>query len=135
MRVDFMKWVDRWAGGFGCFVLDLLDLPLRLVRRPQTDPARVKVVLITKYLGMGSIILAAPMVAEIRKLYPSARVVFLTFEENRDLSEMLGIFDEILTLNSRRLFRLGLDTFLSLARLWRLGVDVVCDLEDRKSVV
>jgi ADP-heptose:LPS heptosyltransferase len=129
MRVDFMKWVDRWAGGFGCFALDMLELPLRPLRRRQKDPAKVKVVLITKYLGMGSIILAAPMVAEIRKLYPNARVVFLTFEENRDLCEMLGIFDEILTLNSRRLLRLGLDTFASLVRLWRLGVDVVCDLE------
>jgi ADP-heptose:LPS heptosyltransferase len=129
MRVEFMKRIDRWAGGFGCFFLDVVDLFIGRFRRRSLPPERVRVVLITKYLGMGSIILAAPMIAKVRALYPAARVVFLTFRENRELAEMLGIFDEIIVIDSQRLRRLVADTLAAIWRLWRARVDVVCDLE------
>lgn len=124
-----MKRIDQWAGGFGCFALDVADLATGWLRRRQVPAGDVRVVLVTKYLGMGSIILAAPMVERLRGLYPGARIVFLTFRENREVAGMLGLFDEILTIDPRRLHRLAGDTLRALLRLWRLGVDVVCDLE------
>jgi ADP-heptose:LPS heptosyltransferase len=135
MRVDVMKRIDQWAGGFGCFALDLVDLLvgrlLVLARRgrPEVPRERVRVVLLTKYLGMGSIVLAAPMATKIRELFPKARLVFLTFAENREPAEMLGLFDEVLTIDSRGFFGLVRDTLATLWRLWRTRVDVVCDLE------
>jgi ADP-heptose:LPS heptosyltransferase len=89
----------------------------------------VKAILITKYLGMGSIVLAAPTVAALRRRFPEARIVFLTFEENREIAEILKIFDEVLTIHSWRLLPMARDTLKALARLWRLEIDVVCDLE------
>ncbi len=129
MRVDTMKRIDQWAGGFACLTLDVVNLVLRPLRSKAIPRERVRVVLITKYFGLGSIVLAAPMVAKVRELYPSARLVFLTFSENRELAEMLGLFDEILTIDSRRLLGFVRDTLAVLARLWRARVDVVCDLE------
>lgn len=129
MRVSVMKRIDQWAGGLGCVALDAVDLLLGWARSRQLERQRVRVVLVTKYLGMGSILLAAPMVTQLRGLFPQARIVFLTFGENREPAEMLGIFDEILTIDPSRLLRLGRHTLAALARLWRLGVDVVCDLE------
>jgi ADP-heptose:LPS heptosyltransferase len=129
MRVSLMKGIDQWAGGLGCVTLDVVDLLLGRLRSSRLDPEKVRVVLVTKYLGLGSILLAAPMVERLRRLFPRARVVFLTFAENREAAALLGIFDEILTIDPRRLLRLGRDTLAALARLWRQGVDVVCDLE------
>lgn len=129
MRVETMKRIDQWAGGFGCFALDLVDLLVGRFRPREVPRARVRVVLLTKYLGLGSIVLAAPMAARIRGLFPGARLVFLTFAENREPAEMLGLFDEILTIDSRRLFGLVGDTLAALGKLWRMRVDVVCDLE------
>jgi ADP-heptose:LPS heptosyltransferase len=129
MRVDLMKRIDQWAGGFGCFVLDLVDLVVGRLRPRELSRERVRVVLLTKYLGMGSIVLASPMAAKIRELFPQARLVFLTFAENREPAEMLGLFDEILTIEAGRLTRLVRDTLATLWRLWRMRVDVVCDLE------
>ncbi|MBN2370274.1 MAG: glycosyltransferase family 9 protein [Vicinamibacteria bacterium] len=124
-----MKRVDQWAGGFGCLVLDVVELLIGRLRRRTVPHERVRVVLITKYLGMGSIILAAPMIAKVRALYPAARIVFLTFRENRELAEMLGHFDEVMTIDTKRLWRLVVDTLAAVWRLWRARVDVVCDLE------
>jgi len=129
MRVEFMKAVDRWAGGLGCIVLDLFDRPRRFFFRNPAVPAEVKTILVTKYLGMGSIVLATPMVAALRRRFPGARLVFLTFEENREIAEILRVFDEVLTINSKRLLPMAWDTLRALMRLWKLGVDVVCDLE------
>ena len=129
MRVGLMKKIDQWAGGFGCFALDVVDLATGWLRRRQVPRERVRAVLVTKYFGMGSIILAAPMVARLRGLFPQARLVFLTFRENRELAERLGLFDEILTIDAQRLGGLVHDTLAALLRLWRLGADVVCDLE------
>jgi ADP-heptose:LPS heptosyltransferase len=124
-----MKAVDRWAGGLGCLLLDLLDRSFGWMRKGPTAADRVRVVALTKYLGMGSIILAGPMVERLRALFPRARILFLTFAENRELAERLGLFDEVLTIDGRGLLRLGRDSGRALLRLWRARVDVVCDLE------
>lgn len=128
MRVDFMKFVDRWAGGFACFALDLFDRLRRLVAKPGPiqDPRHI---LITKYLGLGSLALATPMVAELRRRFPQAKLLFLTFEENRLLAERLGCFDEIRTLRSKSLLGLASDTLSALAWCWHRRVDLVFDLE------
>lgn len=124
-----MKAVDRWAGGLGCIVLDLFDRPRRFFFPKRDVPADVKTLLVTKYLGMGSIVLATPMVAAMRRRFPGARVVFLTFESNREIATILDVFDEVLTIDARGLLSMGRDTLSTLWRLWKLGVDVVCDLE------
>lgn len=129
MRVDVMKRIDQWVGGFGCFAADVADLALGWLRRRPVSREGVRVVLVTKYLGMGSIILAAPMVDRLRALFPGAHIVFLTFRENRELAQMLGLFDETLTVDPRSLTRLVRSTLAALLRAWRLRVDVVCDLE------
>jgi ADP-heptose:LPS heptosyltransferase len=129
MRVEFMKAVDRWAGGLGCILLDVFDRPRRFLFPKPDVPANVATLLVTKYLGMGSIVLATPMVAALRRRFPGARVVFLTFASNREIAEILGVFDEVLTIDSKGLMPMGRDTIRALWRLWKLGVDVVCDLE------
>jgi ADP-heptose:LPS heptosyltransferase len=129
MRVEFMKAVDRWAGGLGCILLDVVDRPRRFFFPKRDVPKKVKTILVTKYLGMGSIVLATPMVAALRRRFPGSRVVFLTFESNREIAEILNVFDEVLTIDSRGLLAMGRDTVRTLGRLWRLGIDVVCDLE------
>ena len=129
MRVQFMKDIDRWAGGLGCIVLDVLDRPRRwLVPRPQV-PDHVKTILVTKYLGMGSLVLATPMVAALRQRFPEARIVLLTFESSREIATILNVFDEIYTIDANRLTTLARDSLRTLFRLRRLGVDIVCDLE------
>lgn len=129
MQVEFMKLVDRWAGGLGCIALDVFDYPRRwLFGRPEL-PERVRTILVTKYLGMGSIILATPMVAALRRRFAGARIVFFTFEENLEIATLLNVFDEVHTISSKRLFPMAWDTLRALLRVWRLRVDVVCDLE------
>src|SRR5262245_32105132 len=105
-----MKRVDRLAGGLGCFLFDMLDKLRRPFSRRRGKLDGVKTVLITKYLGLGSIVLAAPFVKQVRARFPGARILFLTFEENRVLAEMIGGYDEVLSIRSSRLDRLAFDS-------------------------
>jgi ADP-heptose:LPS heptosyltransferase len=129
MNIDLMKKVDRVAGGFGCLAMDAFDRVRRIFSRRRGRLEGVRTILITKYLGMGSIVLASPFVAQVRRRFPGARLVFLSFEENRDIVGMLGLFDEHLFIRSKRLHHLALDSLRALWRCWSLGIDLVFDLE------
>ena len=53
-----------------------------------------KLIVINKFFGLGSILLSSNLVRGIKKKYPDAKIIFLTFKENQKLLELLGIVDE-----------------------------------------
>ena len=61
----------------------LVSLPFRLLRRRPRAPVRR--ILVIKFLGLGSVLLATPMVRRLRALYPDAHIAFLTFDTNAEL--------------------------------------------------
>jgi lipopolysaccharide heptosyltransferase II len=82
-----------------CTLAFLLTLPLRLLRRrtpaPPPDPARVRRILVVKFLGLGSVLLATPLLRQLKVAYPGARITFLTFAPNAELVRRLECVDEI----------------------------------------
>jgi len=59
------------------------------------------VVLVFKFFGLGSIIEATPLLRAIRQRLPGVRLIFLTFEPNRDLLERLSLCDEVGVIRTR----------------------------------
>jgi len=129
-----MKWLDRWAGALLCGAVAFCDA---LARRagipsfasPSEGRKRIEKILITKYLGMGSLVLATPMAGAVRRRYPQARLFFLTFEANAEICRLLGIADEVLTIRTTDLFAFVRDLVSVLTRLRREGIDLAFDLE------
>ncbi|GAB4339722.1 MAG: glycosyltransferase family 9 protein [Candidatus Abyssubacteria bacterium] len=123
-----MKWVDSYVGQPLCLLFGVLA---RLKRRgPLSYPAEVRKVLVIKFWGMGSIVLAAPALEKLKKKYPGCRIFFLTFDGNRDICRMIPSIDEILTIridsNMATFIR---DTLSILHRVRREKFDFVADLE------
>jgi ADP-heptose:LPS heptosyltransferase len=118
-----MKWIDHWVGLPVCTALAVLCALRR--RRPLAEP---RTIVVTKFFGLGSMLLAAPMVQALRRRYPAARVIFLTFSGNRRLAEMLGLADEIRTVRQTAAGFLS-DTVRVLFHLRRFRLDVFIDLE------
>jgi len=79
MDVRFYRFVDRFIGPPICAVLSLLDHitghPARAMR-----PRKILVILLSE---MGSLVLASPMFAHMKRRYPDASLHLLLFARNR----------------------------------------------------
>ena len=124
-----MRLMDRHLGSLLCGCFSLINRLERRRQRPPEEPLHLEKILVTKYFGMGSLILASPMVRALRQRYPNARIDLLTIEQNRTLSEILPVFDKVYTVDTRSLSSVLRSMFLTLRRIRRERYDVVIDAE------
>lgn len=129
MNVDQMRFVDGYLGAAACAVLTAVHKMWRPFSRRTPVVGEVRRVLVTKYLGMGSILLATPMVRELRRSLPGCRVELMTFAGNAAFAEQLGIFDEVHAIRTSRVSLFVGDVLRSIARNRKARFDVVFDLE------
>lgn len=88
MKISSMKGIDRWLGIPACWILRQWG---RL--RSDQEPERIDRILVIKFWGMGSMILALPVFQALRKAYPKAELGFATLARNREFLEVLKISD------------------------------------------
>jgi len=85
-----MRRVDGLVGNLLCSAL----AGAKELSRPFARPVgEVKNIVVMKFFGMGSIIVASPALAALRDHYPAAKIHFVTFKSNKALLEMLGLTD------------------------------------------
>lgn len=102
----------------------------RLLRRDHSITSEnVKVIVVSKLIGMGSILQSVPLLRALKRRYPNARLVFVTMRSNRDLLSRLGCVDEILALDDRNALIMAGTTFRTIATLIRRKADLYFDLE------
>jgi ADP-heptose:LPS heptosyltransferase len=126
LAFNLMRSIDRNAGAFALVAMRpvwwMLD-------RLRPRPTQSKVLLVQKYLGIGSIINAIPLLRLLRAAHPDGRIIFLTFPEQAPLVSLTGLADEVLVVDSRSIPRFVFSLGRALARLWRAKVDTSIDLE------
>lgn len=98
-------------------------------RDHDSSSGRVKTIVISKYVGIGSIVRATPFFRTLSKKYPEAKLVFVTSQKNYDLVERLACFDETIYLRDNSFFKLIHDFSMLLIKLWKSKVDLYFDLE------
>lgn len=131
MKTRSMIAIDAWLGLPLCALLSLLRLPLRR-SRPARAPAAdaVQRILVTKFIGMGSVILATPFLRRLSESYPSARISFLTLSSNAALCRRLPGVDEVIEVrHADGLFALLRSVPGLLLTLRRRRFDIAFDLE------
>jgi ADP-heptose:LPS heptosyltransferase len=123
--------LDRIVAGPSAWALNVAARSLGRVmhRSRRTDPASVKTIVVAKLLGLGSIVQATPLLRELKRAYPAARLYFLTTRNNRSLVERLPSVDQGLYLDDRDARSFATDTFGLLQTLVRDGIDLYFDLE------
>lgn len=101
-----------------------------LLRRDHSmTPENVKVIVVAKLIGMGSILQATPLLKALKRRYPSAKLCFVTLRSNQELLTRISCVDEILWLDDRSLFAMGVTTLRTIAALIRRRADLYFDLE------
>lgn len=129
MKTSHMRTIDLYVGGALCFLLDGYERIRRMFCTQKAYPRQIKKILVTKYLGMGSILLATPVMKALREAYPESHLVFLTFEQNAAFARRLNCFDEVRFFRTSSFSRLARDLFTMLPVLRREKYDLVMDLE------
>jgi heptosyltransferase II len=100
-----------------------------LRRNHSVSPQNVKVIIVGKLIGMGSILQASPLLKALKHHFPSAKVAFVTLRSNRELLSRLSCVDEILTLDDRNIFVMALSTLRTIFAMIRMRGDLYFDLE------
>lgn len=89
----------------------------------------VRTVLVVKFQGLGSLIIAKPAIAALRRHYPGARIIFWGTPSMLPLAREMPEFDEILVLDDRSLTGAMVSVVSAIVRLWRARIDWAFDLE------
>jgi hypothetical protein len=90
VNIRLMRRIDGVAGNFACTALAAARRLTRPFLRPRDE---VKSIVVMKFFGLGSIVVASPTLAALREHFPRARIHFVTFESNRGILEILGLTD------------------------------------------
>jgi len=128
MNLELAKSVDRSVGGL---LVRILAAGTRLAgwfsRRGEVE--EVRTILLVKLWGLGNLVLLYPVISRVRRTYPGARIVVLTFETNRDLAERHPGVDEVVGLALGSWWRLAFALPGVVRRLRALRPDLVLDFE------
>jgi ADP-heptose:LPS heptosyltransferase len=131
MKLQTQRFIDRWAGQLLCGVVSgwvrlttAISGPAKTIQAPRN----ILVILLSE---MGSIVLAGPMFAQLRRNYPGVNIHILQLKKNQEVSKLLQLTQPefMHTLDDSSGGAL-IGDILSISRKMRaLGLDAVIDCE------
>lgn len=129
MRLSTKRALDFWVGRPALSMLQAAAWLLGRVLRRDHRVGPVRTILVAKFQGLGSLIIAKPAIAALRRAHPEARIIFWGTPGMAPLAREFPEFDEVLSLDDRSLVAAGLSLLGALSRIWRARVDWAFDLE------
>lgn len=100
-----------------------------LDRDHSVVPSEVQTIVVSKLVGMGSIIQCTSLLNTLRQLFPRAKIVFVTTRANRALIERLPSVDDAIYVDDKSFSRLATSTAEMVAALMKRKIDLYFDLE------
>jgi heptosyltransferase-3 len=122
-----MRRFDRFLGVPLCLLTGILRSGSHR-RNPVLPVAQWRSVLVVKFFGIGSVLLSSGFLSALRE-QTSARIMYLTFESNREIIDRLPQADVRLTISTSSIPRFARDVVTAILRIRREHVQVVFDLE------
>lgn len=100
-----------------------------ILRIDHTLDKSFDTIVISKYVGLGSIIQATPLIQTLRQNYPKAKIIFITTSGGRVLLSHIPEIDETLCVSDKNLRQVISTSLKLLLRLWQLKPQLFIDLE------
>ncbi len=131
MNIQTQRFIDRWAGQLLCSGVSAWVRFTGLFSAPARMPAAPKNILVILLSEMGSIVLAGPMFAELRRKYPGAAIHILQLKKNQEVSKLLSLTDveHMHTLDDSSGGSLISDILKVSLKFRSIGLDAVIDCE------
>jgi ADP-heptose:LPS heptosyltransferase len=129
MRLHLKRSLDYHLGRPVLAGLFALAKPLGAVLRRDHGREPVRAVLVAKFQGFGSLIIAKPSITSLRQNCPSALIVFWGTRSTCQVAAAMPEFDEVFELDDRTVLSALCSSVRVLWRLWSLRLDWAIDLE------
>jgi ADP-heptose:LPS heptosyltransferase len=131
MKLQTQRFIDRWAGQLLCGAVSAWVRLTGFFGAPAlvgTAPKNILVILLSE---MGSIVLAGPMFAQLRRQYPGAAIHILQLKKNQEVSKLLQLTQPecMHSLDDSSGGSLIGDILRISLQMRRLGLDAVIDCE------
>lgn len=133
MNLQTQRFIDRWVGQLLCGAVSAWVRVRALVTgapepKISATPKNILVILLSE---MGSIVLAGPMFAQLRRQYPGAAIHVLQLKKNQEVSRLLQLTDvnHMHSLDDSSGGQLVRDILHVSLALRRLRIDAVIDCE------
>ena len=131
MKLQTQRFIDRWAGQVLCGVVSgwvRLATAFSGPAKPIQSPRNILVILLSE---MGSIVLAGPMFAQLRRNYPGVNIHILQLKKNQEVSKLLQLTQPefMHSLDDSSGGALIGDILSISAKMRALGLDAVIDCE------
>lgn len=131
MKIQTQRFIDRWVGQLLCGVVSGWVRLTGLGGTPAHMPAAPKNILVILLSEMGSIVLAGPMFAALRRQYPGAAIHILQLKKNQEVSKLLQLtqVENMHSLDDSTGGSLVRDIVKVSLAMRRLNLDAVIDCE------
>lgn len=130
MKTERKLFIDTFVGNPATYLLNfLVRIAGFCLRINHSLDKPFKTIVISKYIGMGSIIQATPLIHALKRKFPGAKIIFITNQNNKVLVEHISSVDEVLTVNDTYIFPLFISASGLIFKLWKRKPDVFIDLE------
>lgn len=131
MKLQTQRFIDRWVGQLLCRVVSAWVRLSGWFSGPSVMPATPRNILVILLSEMGSIVLAGPMFAQLRRQYPGAAIHILQLKKNQEVSKLLQLtaLDQMHSLDDSSGGSLIRDILKVSLKMRRLGLDAVIDCE------
>ena len=131
MKLQTQRFIDRWVGQVLCGAVSAWVRFCGLWAAPATIDTSAKNILVILLSEMGSIVLAGPMFAALRRQYPHAAIHILQLKKNQEVSKLLQLTEpqNMHTLDDSSGGALIADIVKISLAMRTLGLDAVIDCE------
>ena len=131
MKLQTQRFIDRWVGQLRCSAVSAWVRFTALLGAPAQMAVAPKNILVILLSEMGSIVLAGPMFAQLRRQYPGAAIHILQLKKNQEVSRLLQLTDAACmhSLDDSSGGSLVRDILSISLTMRRLGLDAVIDCE------
>ena len=112
MNLNLLRWIDEVFGPIVArlfFIIGLVVGRSRKLKSPLQYKT-VEKVLIIKFFGGGSILLASPAIYSIKRIHPDAHISIITLSENKEICSLLKAIDKTYYLDLKNPFSFFLNT-------------------------
>lgn len=130
MKKETIKRIDSLFGSIACWLLTV-HRRLTDVFRARNKPVAPSRIVFLKLIEQGATVLAAPALRNAVERVGRENVFFCVFRQNRPIVDILGLIppENVIELRDTNLFVFGMDALRALAKIRRLRIDTVVDME------
>jgi ADP-heptose:LPS heptosyltransferase len=124
--------IDRF---FGYVLTATLRIPAfvleNILRRDHVMPPlnAPRKIVVAKYVGIGSILQATPMLKGLKNKYPNSQLIFLSLKSNHGLLSQYDFIDDVVCVEDSSIIRICVTSLRAIVDIISRRVDLFIDLE------